>query len=144
LGENKNNQTYLGEIVMCLIIQEKSKLTTCRNDKVVYKLLIHPTVSRNDCEYVTTFKHMPINIGDTYISDLQKHEEKFARRIEYQIEKGLHSLETFKDILGLQGHLGGFICKCIIPKGAHYYKGKFNVYNSYASDKLTYVEIIKQ
>jgi len=32
--------------------------------------------------------------------------------------------------------------KCVIPKGSTYYVGTFDYWKSYASDKLTYVEII--
>ena len=54
---------------------------------------------------------------------------------------GLHSYASIRDtqysIL-----VNEVIAKCIIPKGASYYKGRFGGYTSYASDILTYVELI--
>lgn len=81
---------------------------------------------------LTSYRNFEIKIGKTYTSDLEKEDDR--------IEKGLHS---FKSLGVAKKFSHNKIVKCIIPKGSTYYIGKFGNFISYASDKLTYVEIIK-
>lgn len=83
--------------------------------------------------YLTPYQMVEIEIGKTYTSELEK--------IDYSVEKGLHSFEKIEDLKNLYG--SDSTAKCIIPKGSTYYIGEFNGRISYASDKLTYVEIIE-
>jgi hypothetical protein len=83
--------------------------------------------------YETIYQNFTVKIGETYTSSLEK--------INDTVYMGLHSYANIGDtqhsILGNE-----VIAKCIIPKGASYYKGRFDGYTSYASDTLTYVEIV--
>jgi len=99
----------------------------------------------NDVELVkisfsfeTPFRNYPIEIGNTYTSKLVKKGDN--------IEEGLHSFEFARDAKLTNWALWydeGTIVKCIIPKGSTYYKGTFDGDSSYASDALTYVEIVQ-
>ena len=83
--------------------------------------------------YQTVYQGFNIKIGETYTSSLEKKDDT--------VHMGLHSYANIRDtqhsILGDE-----VIAKCIIPKGASYYKGTYNACISYASDTLTYVELI--
>ena len=83
--------------------------------------------------YQTVYQNVTVKIGETYTSSLEK--------IIDTVHMGLHSYANIRDtqhsILGRE-----VIAKCIIPKGASYYKGRHDTYTSYASDTLTYVELI--
>lgn len=87
--------------------------------------------------FVTPYQGSVVTIGNTYSSNLVKDEYNY-------IGKGLHSFCKRKDALESKV-LRKVVVKCIIPKGSTYYKGKFGFYeyDSYASDKITYVKIIK-
>jgi hypothetical protein len=79
----------------------------------------------------TPFKNFKVIIGETYTSELIKDEAG-------NVHEGLHSFRSYKNLSN-----SGIIAKCIIPKGSQYYEGKFGKKISYASNKLTYVEIVK-
>lgn len=83
--------------------------------------------------YETIYQDFTVKIGETYTSSLEKKNDT--------VHMGLHSYANIRDtqhsILGNE-----VIAKCIIPKGASYYKGTYDDYTSYASDILTYVELI--
>ena len=81
--------------------------------------------------YKTPYKKAIVEIGETYTSELEKTGDT--------IEKGLHTFKTMKDAK----YLSHIVTKCIIPKGSKYYKGMCGIDVSYASDCLTYVEIVK-
>jgi len=84
--------------------------------------------------YLTPYQRVEIEIGKTYTSDLEKKEGI--------IEKGLHSFEKIEDIDFLYATYS--TAKCVIPKGSTYYIGEFHGSVSYASDKLTYLEIVEK
>lgn len=83
---------------------------------------------------VTPYRKYPIEIGKTYTSDLVCNEYN-------EVEIGLHSFinkqDAFDDVIQ-----NGFVVKCIIPKGSKYYEGTFDISESYASDCITYIEIV--
>ena len=81
--------------------------------------------------YQTFYQGFKVEMGETYTSELEK--------IDDSIEKGLHSFETMEGAKSVSY----IVAKCIIPKGSRYYEGIFNRDVSYASDKLTYIEIVK-
>ena len=80
----------------------------------------------------TPYRYFPIEVGKTYNSELAKYDKS--------IHEGLHS---FKNLHDVKNDYSGICAECIIPKGSKYYEGKFSNYDSYASDKLTYVKIIE-
>ena len=83
--------------------------------------------------YTTIYQNFTVKIGETYTSSLEK--------IGNTVYKGLHSYANIRDTL--RSIFGDeVIARCIIPKGAFYYKGTFDGNTSYASDTLTYIELI--
>jgi hypothetical protein len=79
----------------------------------------------------------PVEIGKTYESDLEGHLYD-----ENTIGKGLHSFYNISDCEedSLREE-SDMIVECIIPKGASYHEGIFDIFPSYASNKLKYVKI---
>jgi len=134
---------------MCLSINPDNKPQTAITDIVCYKFLKIEKNSKNEILYCTPYIKDKVIIGNTYKSKL-KH-ERYART---DIEIGLHSFLTqvvashYASIIYVAdydwyGHAKIAIAKCIIPKGAKYYTGYFNGYDSYASNELTYLEIVE-
>jgi hypothetical protein len=88
-------------------------------------------------DFKTPYRDTDITIGETYTSKLVK--------CRSSIEDGLHSfarLEGAKND-GMGNSMSNCFIKCIIPNGSQYYKGEFGSSVSYASDKLTYVKLLK-
>ena len=85
-----------------------------------------------DIIYKTPYQNAIIEIGETYQSELEINE-----LIEVHI--GLHSFAKLTDAIN---NGDGVYVKCIIPKGSHYFIGDFFDSISYASDKITYLEIV--
>jgi len=85
--------------------------------------------------YETPYKHFSITIGNTYTSELEDEQE--------EINVGLHSFITLEDAKNDSSESTDVFCKCIIPKDSEYYEGTFGDAKSYASNKLTYVELVK-
>ncbi len=81
-------------------------------------------------KFETIYRAFPVKLGKTYTSPLVR--ESYG-----QVEIGLHS---YKDILKCSN---GVTIECIIPKGSKYYIGDFSRDVSYASDRLTYVKVVK-
>ena len=84
--------------------------------------------------FLTPYQRANIEIGKTYDSILYKYHDI--------ITLGLHSFSKLKDAKKITS----VVAKCIIPKGSEYYEGTFkhkDKYPSYASNKITYVEIVK-
>lgn len=91
--------------------------------------------------FKTPYMDAKVEIGKTYISNLDSIEAKDGDKV----EKGLHSYEGLNSAIYNTCEFGTtYIAQCIIPKGARYYKGTFFDEGSYASDILKYVEIIEK
>ena len=125
---------------MCLELNKNSVKCTALEDITVYKHLEKSEMGH----LTTTYMCCPVEIGETYTSELEatigssNHEFIF-------LEKGLHSFESLISAKqdAVDTCIGDYvIVKCVIPKNANYYVGTFWGYKCYASDKLTYVEII--
>ena len=86
-----------------------------------------------DLKLVTPYREFPIEIGKTYNS-------KLIKKYEF-VHEGLHSYKTLDDAKKFS--VIKICAECIIPKGSKYYKGEFGGWDAYASDKLTYVKLIK-
>ena len=104
-------------------------------DEAVQKIIINGELVflREVVGYQTPYQKAKVKIGETYTSKLIKAYDS--------IGKGLHSFESIDT--ARKNSNDDIVAKCIIPKGSEYYKGTFNDNISYASDTLTYVEIIK-
>ena len=122
---------------MCLELKKYSKPKIAKKDIICYKALL----KLDDGILRTPYQNSPIKIGEIYQSNIINKNCK--------IEIGIHSFENIEDILRwvnrcyLSIYLERLLkVKCIIPKGAKYYKGMFLEFNSYASNELKYIEII--
>lgn len=123
---------------MCLTAKWYSRPKTAKEDIICYKYLEESYFKES---LVTPYMNWPIVIGETYTATFGITKKGFFGKV--VINAGLHSFVNLKDVKD-EGSYGSILVKCIIPKGAKYYFGKFKyVLDTYASDKLTYVEIIK-
>lgn len=106
---------------------------------ICYKQLIEI-----DGRYYTPFQHSEIEIGKEFQSELIK-EGLFSSNV--VINVGLHSFmwyhETIKSPLTFAPKGRIVVVLCEIPIGSKYYKGRFNGNDSYASNKLKYLQIIR-
>ena len=129
---------------MCLTIKEKySEPQIATEDISCYKVILdnrdHKLTFYDDEGLFTPFLKEQIEIGSTYTSE-------FSFTGAGNIEMALHSLINLDDchtlIMRLLNSQHLIICSCLIPKGSRYYQGNFSGHDSYASDKLTYLEIL--
>lgn len=94
----------------------------------------------------TIYRNMPIEIGEEYTSELRRNISRFGN---HKIQKGLHSFDESEFDIVQEAYNKDYgpqylkFVKCIIPKGAEYYKGVFKDKVSYASDRLKYIKIIE-
>lgn len=130
---------------MCLELpkdQRYSEPQIATKDIVVYKIVIdnrEKQLAFYPKGLVTPYQYKTINIGSKYRST-------FTFDYRGDIEKGLHSFANLKTAKNsIKGSYHRLICKCVIPKGSKYYKGKFfygRMVGSYASSRLNYIGII--
>ena len=125
---------------MCLDL--KSAYTMPRiafKDIKCYKKII----INSDGDLLTPFRYAKIKIGEQYRSRLRK----YSLGIGAQIEDGLHSVASVESARNIDFYYSSeekeVIVECIIPKFSIYYKGMFNDFIAYASNKLKYIEIVK-
>lgn len=120
---------------MCLHTKEKAEIAN--KDIVCYKILV-----KNKANNIyTPFMKERIIIKNTYTSFLQNNNG--------DVSKGLHSMATLCDANALLARIKPYfeshelvMAKCIIPKGSSYYKGTFSRLCGFASNQLTYIELI--
>jgi len=86
-------------------------------------------------EYITPYREFKVDIGKTYTSLLEKLSGN-------RVYVGLHSYASLEGLPKCSDD--EITVKCLIPKGSVYYQGTFGgrSLNSYASNKLTYLEIV--
>lgn len=91
-------------------------------------------------QIITPFQGAIVEVGNTYESELRVD----VYYDNYEINKGLHSFEFLNDCqFYSKDACNKHVVKCVIPKGSEFYKGSFSGYSGYASNKITYVEIVK-
>lgn len=95
--------------------------------------------------FVTPYQHRRIEIEKSYSADF-----RLVQHYNYVVvTEGIHSFKNLESCIddskslffdndGMKTHF----VKCLIPKGAEYYCGNFLIYEAYASNKITYLEII--
>lgn len=125
---------------MCLVLENKNdKPQIATEDIYCYKVLLK---NFRDQGLATLYTKTPVSIGSTY-------ESGFSFTEWGDIDCGLHSFgrliqaNNFIDVWLIPSTVEYVLCKCVIPKGSRYYQGSFVSCLSYASDKLTYLEIIE-
>jgi hypothetical protein len=102
-------------------------------DESVEKIIINGIELPKKDFYITPYRNVNIEIGETYTSKLEK-------PLFYEINIGIHS---FCDLIDAKNDGGDVYAKCIIPKGSEYYEGTFCDCSSYASNTIKYLELIK-
>ena len=127
---------------MCLELKSKlTRVQTAKRDITVYKVLRKSPTGN----MVTPYKEMLIKLGGTYISRLKRENDGS----EMIITRGLHSFATLKEAREEFYSWGGddhIVVKCIIPKGAKYYRGLFGWtkrWKCLSSNKIVYINEIK-
>lgn len=138
---------------MCLYVK-KNIITTAEKDITCYKLLIRMNF-RGEFRYCTPFRNYPIKLGERVFANGY---EDIGQRIKvkktFMYVVGGGFIHTFASIQGIKSFwkrwLGQYlldlsdldlvVVKCLIPKGAQYYKGTFEWtgLSSYASTELIY------
>lgn len=134
---------------MCLVVSKLAYKRVALKDITVYKQ-ISSFEDEDNVYYVTPYRHAEINIGETYDSDITK----YGRNV----ERGLHSFVNITDCFDNSRwvdksfysssqrkviEVKPVLVECVIPRGSRYYKGKFDGRESYTSNKLRYVRILK-
>lgn len=134
---------------MCLHIELDTKVKIANKDIVCYKVVEKiKNYKTTSSDYLfTPYRKMEVKIGEEY--------ETYLRSYYLEVNEGFHSFVSLKDAIAEKKYWKYWvtheyeIVKCIIPKGAEYYKGRFTmdigsydeVYyaDSYASNKIKYV-----
>lgn len=121
---------------MCLKLSEANRKSSqykiATEDISCYKV-----VKSHGDRFYTPYFRADAQLGQTYYSE-------FTFNHYGDVSRGLHS---FKSLKAATAEADSFIAntkiiRCVIPKGSRYYQGKFGNAISYASDTLTYLEII--
>lgn len=129
---------------MCLVVSsDRLRPKVAKEDLVCYKIL----EVFSDGDLRSPFRYIRVHLGEQMESELD--EKPNGSEVRY----GLHTLCDKEEAVGLlKTYRDVFMCqfvlvRCVIPKGAKYYKGKylssyFNVMGgelkSACSDKLVY------
>ena len=130
---------------MCLKLINGIEPQVATEDIVVYKFVeSYPNSEKYQGKYFTPYRYCEVEIGNTYKSELL-----LAGEIIPVISFGLHSFGDYENCRKIASYYPSdnyheHIVKCVIPKGSKYYMGEFETTpNCYASDCITYVEIIE-
>ena len=120
---------------MCLITKQKLS-NIAKEDVICYKII---TTDIENGNYVSFyFSEMKWELNKVYCSILDRRRDN--------VLEGFHSYANYQDALKILEQdmpLGCILVKCIIPKGAHYYKGKQQDSDGYASNQIKMTEILK-
>jgi hypothetical protein len=125
---------------MCLIISKEDYYAgpkTAADDIIVYKFL----ENKLSGGLMTPYRCADVEIGETYSSELVRIHEFHT----YDVTIGLHSFTSLMNVHAVIYGLGinYAIAECIIPKGAKYYEGHFDGYESIASDTIMYSKLVE-
>lgn len=130
---------------MCLDIKWYAFKKKAKKDIECFKFLEMDSQLNN--MYRTPHMNFLVRIGDMYTSVLKRKYYSWASH-KHVIEQGIHSVATLNELKQCMQHHSWIVkVKCMIPKGAYYYKGTWgddhNRVNSYASTELIILEIVK-
>lgn len=118
---------------MCLSNSGEKKIAT--HDITCYKVVM---TRRN--KYYTIYYGKYVKIGGSYRSSIKGYYSYCSCSC---ITKALHSYSNKRSAISDSAYKrGAAVIRCIIPKGAVYYIGKFGKDRAYASNKLKYVELV--
>ena len=134
--------------IMCLVINHLEP-KIANEDIVCYKLVKR---TKTKGIYKSSFQGFEYIIRQLYISNLDiRFVDKIIKNLDttrsglclYIIEEGMfHSYASYLYPVILSPLPHGALLKCIIPKGAYYFKGYFDDCPSYASSQIKILEEI--
>ena len=132
---------------MCLVIKQlESKIEPKIADKdiICYKLVKR---TKTKGIYESSFQGFEYVIRQLYTNNLDirfanKSIKRYFYTGFYKIEEGMFHSYANCSHSALNHALDEFIVKCIIPKGAYYYKGNYGGLTSYASSQIKILEEI--
>lgn len=148
---------------MCLKIFN-NQVQVAEQDITCYKFLLSQRHSDiEDQRFISPYQTFEYELGKEYSSNLQVHTFDYdlafdyadVNAIERVVEEGFHTIpseEVARKIVKYKNTLHSYkrdnrkpyvVVKCIIPKGASYYTGMWQYNQSYASNKLKVVEVLK-
>lgn len=117
---------------MCLDRKEYSIKRIALVNVVCYKFLIQ----NSDGTFKTPYQSTPVKIGEEYTAVMDY--------TDHNVFAGLHSFRSKKDCLFFSRNWNSNIkiVKCIIPFGSRYFKGRFDGFRGFASNKIKYIKEI--
>jgi hypothetical protein len=101
-----------------------------RHDIVVWKHVLNTGLN-----YRTAYRHVVVKMGKEY--------ESVIGINGLLLSEGLHSYRLRCDASEYANRYCEALVKCVIPKGAVYYRGVFRERDVYASGRLRYVGVVK-
>lgn len=129
---------------MCLVVSsDRLRPKVAKEDLVCYKIL----EVFGDVYLRTPFRCASVHLGEQMVSALD--ENPIVKEVRYGLhtlcdkEEAVELLKTYRDVFKCQFVL----VRCVIPKGARFYKGKYLSNNfrvaggelgSYCSDRIVY------
>lgn len=132
---------------MCLTVNKNARRRIAKKDIIVYKHIM-----LEDGKYLTSYMKIPIIFNKLYKSELI-FDKKLTFGSGTYLDIGLHSFKLKSDAIEQSIYWNEILVQCIIPKGSEYYIGGFDIiintstgdalYESYASNKIKYIKIIK-
>jgi hypothetical protein len=142
---------------MCLRLKENYEAYVAEKNIICFKSLrIKHFKASEKYEakdlYITPFRRVKIDLGNTYISDIKIIGYNYGKNLVKvsKVSQGLHSYKLKKDcISSTKLQMSGLfqcdfaIARCIIPAGSVYYVGEFGNSICYASNKIYYDKIVK-
>ena len=119
---------------MCLDLKDKAKLKIAKKDIVCYKHLI-----QLDGTYRTPYQNAVVSVNQLLKSKLVVNSDsKFYKFIDVGFHLFKRKGDAMNDAIIVES---AYIARCIIPKGAEYYVGKFCGRKSYASNQIKYLSV---
>lgn len=131
---------------MCLELRMFARVRIAKKDIEVFKVMkktVEPYI------FLSPYMRAQCSLGPTPIVDVQKEKDYRGDRV---VKSGWHSfgseVEAKREAedweFGAAHRYGThMVLRCLIPKGARYYKGTWNGQVSYASSQIVFVEVIK-
>jgi hypothetical protein len=132
---------------MCLSKISEKKIAT--KNIVCYKVV---RIYQKSNYMYTYYQEAIAELGETYFSNIIIEDDNGLT-----VEKGLHSFTDLSYAMKFikirpdnYNYTKLLIIKCVIPKGAEYYEGKFidhlygYISNSYASTELKYIKVVNK
>lgn len=132
---------------MCLILTENSEIKVAKEDIVCYKVVRKTDLGLYESEfyiYPYTMGTLNTSVPGITINTFYHGISGCITGYKPVVETGFHSFTCKKDAYEyavcaanrMTNKIHMVVVKCIIPKGANYIEGIYEVYPNYVSDKI--------